>query len=192
MLKTRIIALIIISVVSIVSVKANSANQDSINIAVKGLSQKLQSDLALSKVNVKLGHVENQNISEDKVIVSGFGTVQSAKNISVTFDVVINPVKRDVVEVNYDIVSPVAVEPKSATENFLMKKVMSKIKDDYKTEQIVMAIDGFEAVKSIDGSTNYVGVAEIRVGMEWNRIEFDVAGDSKNGTASNIRYKVVE
>lgn len=192
MLKTKIITAVIITVLSTLSVFANERDQAAINIAVKGLSQKLQSDLALNKINVKLGRVENLSVAADKTVVSGFGTVNAAKNVSVNFNVVVNPIKMSVVEVSYDIVSPVAVEAKSATENFLMKKVMGKIKNDYKTDDIVIAIDGYETVKSIDGSTNYVGVAEIRVAMEWTRIEFDVQKGAKSDAAQEVKYKVVE
>lgn len=192
MLKTRIITAIILSIISVISVSAGSKDQQAVNIAVKGLSAKLQSDLSLNKVNLKLGKVENQNISNEEVRVSGFGTVQNAKAISLTFDVVVNPAKAEIVNVNYDIVSPAAAGPVSATESFLMKKVMSKIKSDYSTEEIVMAIDSFEAVKSIDGKTNYVGIAEVRVGMDWNRIEFDVQGNPKTGAATEVKYKKVE
>ena len=192
MLKTRIIAAVIITVISALGVFANEKDQAAINIAVKGLSQRLQSDLAMSKVSVKLGRVENLAVATDKTVVSGFGTVDAAKNVSLNFNVVVNPIKMSVVEVSYDIVSPIAVEAKSATENFLMKQVMGKIKNDYKTDDIVIAIDGFETVKSIDGSTNYVGVAEIRVAMEWTRIEFDVQKGAKASAAQEVKYKVVE
>lgn len=192
MLKTKIAAAIIFSIISAISISAGTRDQQTVNMAVRGLSRKLQADLSLNKVNLKLGNVENQNISNEEVIVTGFGTVQNAKGISLTFDVVVNPVKAEIVNVAYDIVSPVALEPASATENFLMKKVMGKIKNDYKTEEIVMAIDSFQTVKSVDGKTNYVGVAEIRVDMEWNRIEFDVEGNPKTGTATEVKYKKVE
>lgn len=192
MLKTRIIAAIILSIISAISIVAGTRDQQAVNIAVQGLSKKLQSDFSLNEVNLKLGKVENQNISNEEVIVSGFGTVQNAKDVSLTFDVVVNPVKAEIVNVTYDIVSPVALEPASATENFLMKKVMGKIKNDYKTEEIVMAIETFQTVKSVGGKTNYVGVAEIRVGMEWNRIEFDVQGNPKTGAATEVKYKKIE
>jgi nucleoid DNA-binding protein len=192
MLKTKIVAAIILSIISAVGISASSRDQQAVNIAVQGLSKKLQADLSMNKVNLKLGKVENQNVSSEEVRVSGFGTVQNAKDVSLTFDVTVNPVKSEIVNVTYDIVSPVAAEPESATENFLMKKVMGKIRNDYNTENIVMAIDTFEAVKSIDGKTNFVGVAEIRVDMEWNRIEFDVQGNPKTGAATEIKYKKVE
>lgn len=192
MFKTNFVAAIILSIISAISISASARDQQMVNMAVQGLSQKLQADLAMNKVNIRLGKVENQNISNEEVIVSGFGTVQNAKDISLTFDVVVNPVKSEIVNVTYDIVSPVALEPASATESFLMKKVMGKIKNDYKTEEIVMAIDTFQTVKSVGGKTNYVGVAEIRVGMEWNRIEFDVQGNPKTGAATAIKYKKVQ
>lgn len=192
MLKTKIITVIIISIFAALSVSANSGEQRVVNIALKGLSQKLKSDLAMTTINLKLDQVSNQNVSAEKTVVSGFGTVQNAKDIALTFNVAVNPAKNDIVEINYDIVSPVAIEPAAATENFLMKKVMGKMKSDYATEEIVMAIDSFETVKSIDGKTNYVGVAEVRVGMEWSRIEFDVQGNAKTGATTDIKYKVVE
>ena len=192
MLKTKVVAAIILSIISAISISASSRDEQAVNIAVRGLSEKLQSDLSMNKVNLKLGKIENQNVSNEEVRVSGFGTVQNAKDVSLTFDVTVNPVKSEIVNVNYDIVAPVAVDPSSATEGFLMKKVMGKIRNDYKTEDIVMAIDSFQTVKSVDGKTNYVGVAEIRVDMEWNRIEFDVQGNPKTGAATEIKYKKVE
>lgn len=192
MLKTKIITLIIVSIFFSLSVSANAADQAVTKLAVKSLSQKLRSDLSLNRVNLKIGRIENRNISNEQVIVSGFGTVENAKDVSVAFDVVVNPLKADVVAVTYDIVKPEVSKGVSATEAFLMKNVMNKIRADHKTDQIVMAIDNFEAVKNIDGTTNYVGTAEVKVGMRWNRIEFDVQRDSKKGTVSGVKYKPVE
>lgn len=192
MLKTKIITLIIVSVFFSLSVAASAKDEAVRNLAVKELSRKLESDLALNRVNLKIGHIENKSVSNEETIISGFGTVANAEKISLTFDVVVNPLKSDVVAVNYDIVTPDATNSPSTTEKFLMKNVMNKIKNDYKTNEIVIAIDNFQTVKNVDGTLNYVGTAEVRVGMEWNRIEFDVQKNLKKNVVSEVKYKTVE
>ena len=54
-----------------------------------------------------------------------------------------------------------------------MREIMEKIHNDYKTTQIVIAIDDFQ---QIDQQNNvYKGSGEVRVGgMMWKQIDFKV------------------
>ena len=71
-----------------------------------------------------------------------------------------------------------------------MKHLLKKIAADYKTENVVIAIDGFETENASGNQKEYKGLAEIRVGdVEWQRIDFDVVlnGDKK---AEKVEYKL--
>lgn len=70
-----------------------------------------------------------------------------------------------------------------------MKELMKKISADYKTDSIVIAIDGFEVLQSADGNI-YKGIGEIKIGeVEWSKINFDVLLDTANKKAK-IKYDI--
>ncbi len=66
---------------------------------------------------------------------------------------------------------------------------MIRIGTDYKTDSIVLALNGFEIVSATNGK-QYAGTGEIKIGeVEWSKIKFDVVLD-ENNSAAKIGYKI--
>ena len=174
---------------------ANSAkdNQNYL-IVVKNLSKKLQNDLADQSAVVKLTNVKQYKISRYQIAVKGDGvcvsTVQK-KQLPIRFDVKMDVAKQTVSNIEYDFVSSSNVPEfaPTSTEEILMKELMKQISKDYKTDNIVIAIDGFEDVSKLSSKKEFTGVGEVRIGdFVWNKIKFDVVLDDKS--VNEIIYKV--
>lgn len=75
-------------------------------------------------------------------------------------------------------------------EEILMKELMKKISQDYKTTNITIAIDSFEQERISINKEEFKGKGEVKIGeVEWNTISFDVVlGEDKN--PSKIEYKI--
>jgi hypothetical protein len=78
----------------------------------------------------------------------------------------------------------------TTNEEILMKELMKKISQDYKTTNITIAIDGFEQERISIDKNEFKGKGEVKIGeVEWNTISFDVVLDEdKNPT--KIEYKI--
>ena len=173
---------------------ANSVKEN-YSIVVKNLSKKLQNDLADQTVTVKLMNVEQYTISKNQIGIKGEGVcVSSAQNnqLPIKFDAKFDAAKQIVSDIKYDFVEYSAAAPEfspTSTEEFLMKELMKQISKDYKTDNIVIAIDDFEDVSKLSDKRKYTGIGEIRIGsFVWNKIKFDVT--LENQAASKVVYEV--
>ena len=71
-----------------------------------------------------------------------------------------------------------------------MKNLLQKIAADYKTENVVIAIDGFDTENTAGNHKEFKGLAEIRVGeVEWKRIDFNIVLNDEN-KASKVEYSL--
>jgi hypothetical protein len=159
-------------------------------LVAQNLKKKLQSDLAQENVAVQLGSVSERVVSKSEVNLSGDAvcvlTVDD-KQYPIRFEASVNIVNQSVSDVKYDFV-PVASEyAPTPNEEILMQELMGKISRDYKTQNIVIAIDSFEEV----GTKKFLGIGEIRIGdMVWNRIKFNVEINTQTQKADKIVYKL--
>ena len=183
--KFQILAVIIISLSTVSSALANAP----VSIAVRALSQKLKNDLAVSSINLKLDKVQSQNISRTQIRVKGTG---AANELPINFEVKIDRIKDIPVDVAYVIANPAdSVTIAADTEDLLTRNLLNQLSKDYKTERIVISIDGFDTTQSGDAK-NFKGTGEIKVGFELSRIDFDVTIDQKTDTPTLVKYKVKE
>lgn len=75
-------------------------------------------------------------------------------------------------------------------EEVLMKELMKKISQDYKTTNITIAIDEFDKENIALDKQEFVGKGEVKIGeIEWNTINFDVVLD-KNKKPVQIKYEI--
>lgn len=172
---------------------ASSASEGNYRIAAAKLSKKLQADLGDSRVQVKLTNVEEYKISKNEIGLVGDGTcVLAADNqMPIRFEVKLNTANHKVSEVIYDFVENTAEYAPTSNEDVLMKELMKQIRSDYKTENIVIAIDAVENVGKVEKSEKFLGVGEVRIGdLVWNKIKFDVALDTETKKASKVVYKI--
>jgi hypothetical protein len=166
------------------------------SIVINNLQKKLKIDLANETVSVKLSTVEEYKVSKNQIGLkgSGFCLLTSENNrLPMTFDVRVNPSNLSVTEIKYDFAELTAASEyaPSSSEEFLMKELMGKISRDYKTDNIVIAIDGMEDVSNVTNQKQFTGIGEVRIGtLVWNKIKFDVVFDGATNKATKVVYKI--
>lgn len=166
------------------------------SLIVKNLSLKLQNDLANSTAVVKLTNVKEYKISKDQIGIKGDGVCGLAdenNQLPIRFDAKLNSLKQSVSDIEYDFVNSEAAPEFSptSTEEVLMKELMKEISKDYKTDNIVIAIDGFEDVSKLNDRKEFTGIGEVRIGdFVWNKIKFDLVFENKNFSAEKVVYKI--
>lgn len=161
-------------------------------LVTQKLSQKLKADLSNETAVVKLKKVEQYKISQSEIGLTGDAVcITGETQLPLKFEVKINSPKQIVSEINYNFVEDSSSYSPTSEEEFLMKELMSKISRDYKTTNIVIAIDNYENVGVVDNEKKLLGVGEVRIGdMVWNTIKFDVSLDAATNKAKKISYKV--
>lgn len=162
-------------------------------LVTQKLAQKLKADLSNEAAIVKLKKVEQYKISRSEIGLTGDAVcITGETQLPLKFEVKINSPKQIISEISYNFVEEVAANyAPSSEEEFLMKELMSKISRDYKTTNIVIAIDNYENVGVVDNEKKLLGVGEVRIGdMVWNTIKFDVSLDAGTNKARKVSYKV--
>ncbi len=164
-------------------------------LVTQNLSEKLQNDLADSNLTIKLNSVEEHKISGSEIELKGSATCLLTKQdnqLPLEFEIKVNPANQSVLDVKYNFVEASGdVYAPTSNEEILMKELMAKISRDYKTENIVIAIDAVEKMKGANDANKFLGVGEVRIGdMVWNKIKFDVVLDAETGKANRVVYRV--
>lgn len=196
------LSLILVSVFNLTAF-ANSSEKSKKDIAkpsvavkdysaiTKDLSQKLKSDLSESDLTVKIKMVEEAQVTTREIVVKGEAIcILPTENtqLPLQFEAKLNKSNNAFEDVKYVFVE--SEYAPSSGEEVLMKELMKQISSDYKTDQITIAIDAFEATKLDNNQKNVTGFGEIRVGdLVWNKITFDVVMKNDN-TASKVNYKI--
>jgi hypothetical protein len=183
---------LIIALCLVFSATVFAAGEKNHQLVAQNLSKKLQNDLANENVTVKLKKVEEYKVSKSEIGLSGDAVcVLTGENnqLPIRFDVKVKTADQSVSEVKYDFVE--ASYNPTANEEILTKELMTRISRDYKTENIVIAIDSVENIEAAAGEKKFLGSGEVRVGdLVWNRIKFDVVLDAETQKASKIVYKI--
>lgn len=188
-------SILIIAVCLFSSLNASAAASEKNQMLVtQNLSRKLQSDLGDNAVRVKINNVEEYKISRNEVAYKGDAVcilADAANQLPIQFEAKVNSANQSVSDVRYDFVENVSAFAPTSNEELLMKELMGKIKSDYKTDNIVIAIDAVENIESAGSERKFLGFGEVRIGdFVWNKIKFDVALDAETGRASKIVYRV--
>ena len=178
---------------------AFSTNKNSdYSIVVKSLSLKLQNDLADTSAVVKLTNVNEYKVSKSQTGIKGDAVcVLTAQNnqLPIRFDVKVDTGKQIISDIVYNFVN-VENAPEftaTSTNEVLIKELMKQISKDYKTDNIVIAIDGFEDISKLNNRKEFTGIGEVRIGdFVWKKIKFDVVIGDKNQPGSKIFYKLEE
>ncbi len=172
------------------------ANDENNHLLVtENLSKRLQRDLADGNLTVKLNSVEEYEISGSEIGLKGSATCLLTKQdnqLPFEFEIKVNPANQNVLDVKYNFVEASAdIYAATSNEEILMKELMTKISRDYKTENIVIAIDAVEKIEGANDADKFSGVGEVRIGdMVWNKIKFDVVLDAQTRKANRIVYRV--
>lgn len=168
--------------------KSSSKNYSAIT---ENLSQKLKSDLSENNLSVKLKMVEESQVTNREIVVKGEAIcILPTENtqLPLQFEARLNKSSNSLEDVKYVFIE--SNYAPSASEDVLMKEIMRQISKDYKTDQIVIAIDGFESTKLNETQKNVKGLGEVRVGdLVWKKITFDVVMNADN-KAAKVNYKI--
>ena len=163
---------------AVFAANANAAKIGARNISLitDDLSRKLKVELAETNLKVKLGAIEEKKLTTHIVEVKGQAyCVLPADNtqLPISFTAKVNIAAQSVADVQYAFVESNFAP--AAEEEVLMKELMKQISVDYKTDQITIAIDGFETLDAANNQKNLKGIGEVKIGeVEWNKINFDV------------------
>jgi dipeptidyl aminopeptidase/acylaminoacyl peptidase len=164
------------------------------NAIVQKLTDKLRVDLSDNNVEVKLNDLQNSEISKSRIDFDGkaLAVVKTDKTeLPFQFNAKVNLTNQSVEDINYTFIEAAPEFEPSTVEGSLMKELMMQISKDYKTTNIVIAIDNFDAAKLTSNETKYEGFGEVRIGdFEWRKVKFNVVFDSQNQTATKILYDV--
>ena len=161
------------------------------SILANNLSEKLKADLAENNLKIKFGNVEEVKIANNLVEIKGQAfCILPTENtqLPINFEAKVNTLRKTVDDVQYKFVE--SNYAPSADEEVLMRELMKQISRDYKTDQITIAIDGFDATAASDNQKQLKGIGEIKIGeVEWSKINFDVLLNAGK-RATKIKYDI--
>lgn len=175
-----------------------AANNNNLKTSAKGVSAiaenlagKLKADLAENNLTVRFGKMAETKLSAGTIEIQGeaFCVLPADKTeLPLKFTAKINAAKQTVADVQYAFVES-SYAP-ALEEEVLMTELIKQISADYKTDQITIAIDGFETLNASNNQKNLKGIGEVKIGeVEWNKISFDVVlGADKK--AARITYSI--
>lgn len=159
-------------------------------LLTKELSQRIQSDLSDNSAVIELKKIEQYNISRNEIGLKGNAVCVAGENrLPLQFDVKINTPRQAVSEINYSFVENAADYAPTSDEDILMKELMTQISRDYKTTNIVIAIDRVKDDGTVGDERKLSGIGEVRIGdLMWTDIKFDVALNSNTQKAKKVKY----
>lgn len=167
------------------------AKDESIAIASKSLSKKLQADLVLKTVSVKFNKAEQYYISNSLIGLKGEGTCRidgEATDLPINFDVKIDVGKHNAADVRYVFLNSGA---DSTVEDAVTEKLLQKMKSDFKTEDIVIAVDYVKEATLEDGEEGFSGSGEVKLnGMIWRKVEFNAKAGNEKSDVSILKYQI--
>lgn len=198
----RLFALFVVTLLAAGSILANDndsvravriSKDESISIAVKGLSKKLQTDLVLKQVSVKFTQAEQYFVSDSEIGLRGAGTCRidgDANDLPINFDIKIDVSKRSTDDVKYVFLN-MKGEAGLTVEDVVTEKLLEKMKSDFKTENVVVAIDYVNDATLENGEKGLNGGGEVRLnGMVWKKIEFSAKSSNDINDVLITKYQI--
>jgi hypothetical protein len=175
-----------------VSVSFAAISEKNHQLLTRELSQRIQTDLSDSNASVELRKIEQYAISKNEIGLKGEAICVAGENrLPLQFNVKINTPRQAVSEINYNFIENAADYAPTSDEDILMRELMTQISRDYKTNNIVIAIDRVNDGGISGGERKLTGIGEIRIGdLVWTDIKFDVALDADTRKAKKVVYTV--
>lgn len=184
---------------NVCAASTSAAEKLAVSLLTNDLSARLKTDLAKTDVTVELGGVEQREVSKNTIEIKGDGVClfdKQNERLPLRFEAKINVAQKTVSSVSYDFIetsdaesAPADYAPTS-NEEFMVKELMKQVSRDYKTENIVVALDAVEGTENSKSEKRFSGYGEIRIGdLQWNKIKFDVTVD-ESGKTKKVVYDV--
>lgn len=195
------LSVLVICLLSTVLLSANNKDADivapknvssrTLSIAAENLTKKLQQDLVTENVKFKFTNVTQYPISKSQFGLKGEGFCVLTKEnnqLPISFDLKVDNLRKDVLEIKYNFLQfeESSEFAPTATEEILTQELMKQISSDFKTQDVVVAIEGFEKIEG----EKILGKGEVRVSGMWKKIKFDVALDVLKPQAKKVIYKL--
>ncbi|CAN5536749.1 hypothetical protein BH10ACI1_BH10ACI1_34280 [soil metagenome] len=186
--------LLLVLAASSASAKNNKYDNDrTVSLVIKNLSAKLNRELAPQNVTLDVKDVETASFTHNEMILSGNASCllkETATTLPITFEAKFNTSKQAVEEIKYTFLD--SEYAPTTEEDFLTTHLLNQLSIDYKSQEVVIAIDNYELKEVIAGVKEYKGSADIRVGqLEWRKINFDVFM-TENKTPVKVEYDFVK
>ena len=189
---TNFLLILILSASAVFAANLTADNDKAVALVAQNLSAKLKTDLVSNNLSIKFTNVEKSDVSNKEVVLKGEAkAVLPSENTELPFkfEASVNTSDEVINNIEYAFVESSSYEP-TTDEEFLMKNLLQKLAADYKTENVVIAIDGFDTENTAGNQKEFKGLAEVRVGeVEWKRIDFDVVLNDEN-KASKVEYSL--
>lgn len=175
-----------------VSTSFPAVSEKNHQLLTKELSQRIRTDLSDNNASVELKKIKQYAISKNGIGLKGDEVCVAGENrMSLQFDVRVNTPLQEVSEINYNFVENAADYAPTSDEDILMKELMTQISRDYKTNNIVIAIDRVNDDGIVGGERKLTGIGEVRIGdLVWTNIKFDVALNANTQKAKKVVYTV--
>ena len=164
---TNFLLVLTFSAITICANNLSADNDKDVALITQNLAAKLKADLVSNNVSVVFKTVEKTSISNTETIVKGDAVAvlpNDNTQLPIKFEANVNPVAAVVNDVEYSFVEN-SYAP-TTDEEFLMKHLLKKIAADYKTENVVIAIDGFETRNAAANQKQYNGTAEVEYDLK--------------------------
>lgn len=172
-------------------VKASYNSKGAVSAISQTLKAKLKSDLVSDRIDLKFENIEQKSISGNIVTLTGSALCilpAEKTQLPIVFNAKIDLTRQNVENIEYKFVESEFAP--AAEEELLMKELMKQISRDYKTQDVVIALDGFEQYQNAPDQVQYKGVGEVRIGaLYWTKINFDIML-SENQTAKSVKYNL--
>lgn len=192
-IKFAILSSLVILTLSVSGVlaKNNFDKNKSLSLVQENLTKRLKTELASDKLSVKFTTVKQKAVSNNQIVLNGDAKVIVADDntaLPIHFDATVNPLKDTVEVVEYVFVEDTSSP--SNVEESLMKNLLKQIGADYKTESVVISLDGYEIENKSSNQKTYKGIGEVKIDENnWEKIEFEVEMNGQS-SATKIKYKV--
>jgi hypothetical protein len=174
-------------------IEAKNISEKTLAAISEKLSTELKAQFADDSAKVQINRIEKRGETNALINLEGAAFYVRANDtnnrLPLEFEAEVNARTEDLVNVNYTILEDSPNFAPTTTEEFLMKELMTKIGKDYKTNAIVLSIDGFELI-SQNGGKEFLGTGEIKIKETgWSKIKFNIVLDDAN-QATKLIYSI--
>ncbi len=166
------------------------------NMVSEKLKYKLQEDLFEEDLIVKIKTINGNQNSDDRFEMKGEAIYMFPKSnikVPIRYEAQISLREREVKELNYDFVETKSEYEYAPTniENVIMDSLLKKVSAEYKTEDVVMALDDEKNSIISEDQKTYKGFGYIQINnKEWKKVQFTIELSLSGKDARKVFYKL--
>lgn len=193
-------SLFVLAIISILSVTVSAAamsREQTLTLAKQSLSQKLKNDLVLKDVAVKFNKIQSYDAVSNTVEIKGEGTCRldgEVNDLPVYFEVKIDTNSQKAANVGYvflNVEGAVTTASTVTVEDVMTNELLNRLKNDLKTEAVVVAIDFVNQETANGGEKQIFGAGEVKLnGLIWKKIAFEARIGESADSISNLKYQL--